>query len=106
MMSGPRSQREYTITWVSLRSGMASRGMVFMDHTPAAAANNMSMNTANLLRAENSIIRLIMSVSPASRGHRVFQLGFGIDQKCARRHHALTGFEPAQNLNSVADPIS
>jgi hypothetical protein len=27
MMSGLRSQREYTITWVSDRSGMASTGM-------------------------------------------------------------------------------
>src|SRR6516162_640383 len=106
MMSGLRSQREYTITCVSLRSGIASRGMVRMDQMPAATANPTRIRTRNLLRPENSMMRFSMSVSSvagmgaARRGaHGVLQLGFGIDQEGARRDHALSHSQAAENLN-------
>src|SRR4051812_19926606 len=62
MMSGLRSQRVYTITCVSLRSGMASSGMVRIDHNPARQATAVSVNTTRRLFAENSMILAIMPV--------------------------------------------
>src|SRR6516162_8632558 len=60
-MSGLRSQREYTITWVSPRSGIASTGMCSIDHTPHAHAIATSRKISALLRAEKPMSRSIMS---------------------------------------------
>ena len=59
MMSGLRSHREYTITCVSLKSGIASSGTFLIDHTPNAVANAVVRMTRNRLLAENSMMRLI-----------------------------------------------
>ena len=60
MMSGLRSQREYTITCVSDRSGIASSGTRRIDQTAIATASPVSASTRNLLRAENSMRRSTM----------------------------------------------
>src|ERR1700680_1020875 len=63
MMSGLRSQRDKIMTWVSLRSGMASRGRCIMDQAPQAQAAATSTKTRYLFLTENSIIRLIIRAS-------------------------------------------
>ncbi len=57
------------MTWVSLRSGVASRGSVTIAHHPAMQARAMVANTASLCSTEKSMIRLIiMAVSLAPAG--------------------------------------
>src|SRR5262245_5745106 len=107
MMSGLRSQREYTITCVSLRSGMASSGTVRIDQMPATTATVTRRNTTKRFFAENSIIALITAVSfvwclrrrlrrdrrrvcgLAQTCRRGFELTLRVDQEGPRRHHAL-----------------
>src|SRR5580765_548578 len=99
------------MTCVSLRSGIASSGIVFIDHTPAITATVTTRNTTKRFRAENSMMALITVVSfmrggrPARgrdggavlmlRGAHAtgggFQLTLGVDQESARRHHPLAG---------------
>ena len=67
MMSGLRSQREYTITWVSLRSGMASSGTCRMDHQPATQAARVSAKTRKRFFAQNSTIAPIMQAPGGGR---------------------------------------
>src|SRR5664280_2705358 len=67
MMSGLRSHLEYTITWVSERSGMASSLVFFMDCQPKRTAAPTSRNTRNFRFAENSIILLIIECSPSEQ---------------------------------------
>src|ERR1051326_525349 len=98
-MSGLRSHREYTITCVSLRSGIASSGMVRMDHQPAATAAATSVNTTSLLRPENSMIVLIMR-------ERSFELRFGIDQKRSGGDDALARTQAAQDLDPIVDAVA
>src|SRR5260370_16655027 len=52
-----------TITWLSLRSGMASIGACSIAHSPQAAIPIQSVTTRNRLRSEISISRSIMSAS-------------------------------------------
>src|ERR1700688_677890 len=52
-----------TITWLSLRSGMASIGACSIDHSPQAAMPIQRVTTRNRLRSETSISRSIMDVS-------------------------------------------
>src|ERR1700730_17675675 len=59
MMSGLRSQRERMMTWVSLRSGVASRGRCIMDQAPHTHAMPTTANTRNLLLTEKLMIRLL-----------------------------------------------
>src|SRR5512137_1669927 len=49
------------MTWVSERSGMASRGTFLSDHQPAAQAMATRANTKNLLFTEKSMMRLIIA---------------------------------------------
>src|ERR1700757_76982 len=66
------------MTWVSLRSGMASSGTRSMDHQPAMQAASTSAKTTTLFSTEKSIMRLITGASrPVRRrvqphGVRVF----------------------------------
>src|SRR5580693_3240068 len=83
------------MTWTSLRSGMASRGVLFNAHKPAATPKIVSMKTKKTLRALASMMRSsrkgLRSVAMAegvSIGLPRFQcalnLSLGIDQKiCA-----------------------
>src|ERR1700719_313310 len=52
-----------TITWLSLRSGMASIGACSIAHIPQAAMPIQSVTTRNRLRSETSISRSIMDAS-------------------------------------------
>src|SRR3954462_12111014 len=61
MMSGLRSQREYMMTCVSLRSGIASSGSAFNDHQPPTQASAAQASTRNLCCTEKSMMRLIMT---------------------------------------------
>src|ERR1700686_2347718 len=69
MMSGLRSQCESTMTWVSLRSGMASTGRWVMAHTPHAQAAPTKAKTRNLFRTEAPMIRLIIEAPRPARGN-------------------------------------
>src|SRR5438309_1123430 len=62
-MYGLRDQRDKMMTWVSLRSGVASSGRCVMDQAPQAQAAATSANTRYLFLTENSIIRLSMRAS-------------------------------------------
>src|SRR3977135_275111 len=61
MMSGLRSQRERMMTWVSLRSGVASRGNCIMDQAPHTHAMPTRANTRNLFLTEALMMRLIIA---------------------------------------------
>src|ERR1700704_3250801 len=61
MMSGLRSQRERMMTWVSLRSGVASRGKCIMDQTPHIHAMPTRAKTRNLFLTEALMMRLIIA---------------------------------------------
>src|SRR5580765_2603168 len=49
-----------TITWFSLKSGMASTGVFSTANTPATVSAHARISTKNRLRIENSMIRSIM----------------------------------------------
>src|SRR5579871_3181015 len=98
MMSGLRSQREYTITCVSLRSGMASSGMCRIDQTPAATPTATNRKIANLFRAENSMTRLIIALLLVLAGlgsvggrHRLLELALRIHEKISRCDDSFAG---------------
>src|SRR6266545_1830380 len=59
------------MTWVSLRSGIASSGTVFIDHTPATTATATIRNTTKRFFAENSMMALIMARRSRRRGLRL-----------------------------------
>src|SRR5215831_2807434 len=65
MMSGLRSQRERMITWVSLRSGVASSGRCIIAQVPQIQAAATKAKIRNLFRTENPIRRLVIR-SPRS----------------------------------------
>src|ERR1700724_3187663 len=60
-MSGLRSHRERMMTWVSLRSGVASSGRFIIDQAPQKQAMATSAKTRNLFLTEKSMIRLIIA---------------------------------------------
>src|ERR1700741_5134750 len=60
MMSGLRSHRERMMTWVSLRSGVASSGRCIIDHAPQMQAAATNAKTRNLFRTEKPMTRLII----------------------------------------------
>src|SRR6478672_6106037 len=118
-MSGLRSQREYTITCVSLRSGIASSGTVRIDQMPATTATATRRNTTNRLRAENSMIALITAVSFMRRlgggfrglrrtcrsphaGRRSFELTLRVNQERPRRYDALAGGQTSNHGHAIA----
>src|ERR1700675_532387 len=68
MMSGLRSHRDTMMTWVSLRSGVASTGRCTIDHAPQRQPAATKAKTNNLFRAENSMMRLIIDLAPAIGG--------------------------------------
>src|SRR5438105_3818283 len=113
-MSGLRSQREYTITCVSLRSGIASSGMCVIDHVPPATAAPTRRKIRNLLRAENSMMRLIMLMFPGTcgvsrvrrSGGRLLELALRIDQEVARSYDPLPRLKAAQNLHAITQPFA
>src|SRR6266852_8800272 len=53
-----------TITWLSLKSGIASIGAWSIAHRPQPAIPIQSITTRNLLRSESSIMRSIIVASP------------------------------------------
>ncbi len=48
------------MTWVSLRSGIASSGTCLSDQAPTTAAAATSSRTRNLFLSEKSMMRVIM----------------------------------------------
>src|SRR5215831_14893827 len=93
MMSGLRSQREKTITWVSERSGMASSGMCRTVQAAATSAAAVSNSTRPRLRALNSMMRSTMAASARGTGcgrfggeggERGAEARLGIDQEVRR----------------------
>src|ERR1700740_1370686 len=60
MMSGLRSQRDRMMTWVSLRSGVASSGRCIIDHVPQRHAAATNAKIKYLLRTEKVMRRLII----------------------------------------------
>src|SRR3990172_2706058 len=63
------------MTWVSLRSGMASSGTRLSDHQPAAQPTATSAKTTSLFLMEKSMTRSIIKASRAKRSQRVLVLG-------------------------------
>src|SRR5579884_398513 len=59
--SGLRSQREAMMTWVSPRSGIASRGIPRALHRPAATPIKVNKRTVAGLRADQPMTRLTMA---------------------------------------------
>src|ERR1035437_2617263 len=121
------------MTCVSLRSGIASSGTVFIDHTPATPAAETRRNTMKRFLAENSMMALIMAMNFRRRrlrlrhGHRRihrlrgrraaglwlahaarggFELALGINQECAGRYDALAGRQPVRDRQAVAEPAA
>src|SRR5215469_14408827 len=81
MMSGLRSQRERMMTWVSLRSGVASSGKCIIDHVPQMQAAATSAKIRNLFRTEKPIIRLIILMPRSGIGcglYSVIQIFGGV----------------------------
>src|SRR5215510_3426905 len=68
MMSGLRSQRERIITWVSLRSGVASSGRWNMAHVPQMQAAATKAKMRNLFRTENPMTRLVILAPRSGNG--------------------------------------
>src|SRR3990172_6940488 len=126
MMSGLRSQREYTMTCVSLRSGIASSGPPFIEYPPATTATATSTKTMNRFLAENSMMALITGVPFVLRrlgrrslgsGSRLrfrrphpfsrrLQLALRIDQERAGRHDALARCQAALDRHSIAEALA
>src|ERR1700732_392917 len=121
------------MTWVSLKSGIASSGTVFIDHTPATTATETTRNTIKRCLAENSMMASIMARDsqrrclPLRHGHRRihrlrgrrgagrgpwrahaarggFELALGIHEERAGRHDALACGQPARDGHPVAGP--
>src|SRR6266478_5271936 len=57
-----------TITWLSLKSGIASIGARSIAHRPQPAIPIQSITTRNLFRSESSIMRSIIVASPKTHG--------------------------------------
>src|SRR5512134_1390788 len=66
------------MTWVSLRSGMASSGTRRSDQAPPTAAAPISRRTRNLFRTEKSMTLSITGGPPRSRGLGVLRR-FGVE---------------------------
>src|SRR6266508_2196063 len=79
---------------------MASSGICCIDHQPARTAAATNRNTTNRLRAEKSMMRLIMLSSAADRR---LELTFRIDQKITRGNDALSGLQTAQHFSAVTE---
>src|SRR3989338_3307224 len=98
------------ITCVSERSGIASKGIFFSDHTAAAMAAKTKVRTINLLRAENSMIfstspsrgLLFSMLMPPFRSGHPFQRGLKtalrIDQKITAGNDNLSFLNAAFQL--------
>src|SRR3954467_1106989 len=99
MRSGLRSHCEYTMTWVSPRSGSASSATWRIDHHPAIAAVSAIATTATRCFADRSMMRLIMAVSAASRQP---DAALGIEEERARDHDALAGAQSAEDFDVIA----
>src|SRR5256885_16731155 len=95
-MSGLRSQVEYTITCVSLRSGSASTGTCSSENQPATAPASASSTTAIRCFAERSISLLIMAVHPA----------LGIEQERSGHDDPLARLESLQDFHTPAEASS
>src|ERR1035437_7867525 len=117
------------MTCVSLKSGRASRGTLYMDQMPTATAKPINKKTSALLADENSMMRPIILVrhprhfgmiglgllrsawcTPvlmarhAARGG--FELAFGIDQKRSGGHDALIHLQTPADFDAVSEAIS
>src|SRR3974377_1118432 len=75
------------MTWVSLRSGVASRGMVTLAHQPATQAPAMAANTASLCLTEKSMILSII----LSSGGRLRRRVRGLIRKIVLARGSLIG---------------
>src|SRR3989304_9923986 len=79
------------ITWVSLRSGMASRGVFNNAQYPQMTRNVTNRKMMNLLRALYSMILAIITIltcslrfAPHGQGCNALQLRCGVDQEIGR----------------------
>src|SRR5262245_17224208 len=99
------------MTWVSERSGMASRRMCRTHHTAPRSAAAVSSRTRTRFLALNSMIRstiVLVLVSRAARGcatrrrlerpQRGPETRLRVDQEVRGHHHILAGAEPGQHL--------
>src|SRR5260370_13438184 len=83
-----------TITWLSLRAGLASIGACSIAHSPQAAIPIQSVTTRNRLRSEISISRSIMSASQVRTWTILIAVhcGFlGGELEAAKRHRQRRG---------------
>src|SRR5215471_15011275 len=100
------------MTWVSLRSGIASSGTVRIDQMPATTATVTSRNTTKRLRAENSMMALITAMPLMRRLRRphpsrgCFELAFRIDEECPGRHDPLAGGQTPGNRHAIANTFA
>src|SRR5487761_2130872 len=114
------------MTCVSLKSGSASRGTLYIGQMPTATAKPINKKTSALLAAENSRMRpIILMPHPRHLGmiglrlsRRApqlvarhppgggFELAFGIDQERPRGHDALIHLQAAADFNAVSKTIS
>src|SRR5215469_11123294 len=77
---------------------MASSETCFIDHQPASAAAPTRVKTRNRFRAENSMIRLIMT----QRGTAEFHPAFGIEEEVPLHHNSFSGLETPGDLDLVS----
>src|SRR5215831_14922502 len=112
------------MTWVSLRSGIASSGTVRIDQMPATTATVTSRNTTKRFRAENSMMASITAVTlmrharrrvrgllmrvlgSAHPGRRRLELAFRVDEECPRRHYALAGGKTSNSRHAISEAFA
>src|SRR4051812_14957385 len=109
------------MTWMSLRSGIASSGTVVIDHQPATTATVTRMKTIKRFFAENSMMALITAVScmwigrgaavllvlwRAHSACRRLQLALGVDEERAARDDTLAGRQPFCDRDAIAKPLA
>src|SRR5262245_12078023 len=89
------------MTWVSDRSGIASRGTRSRHQMAPATATAVRTRTTNRLRADSSMIRSIMSVLAGAVGGRSRGLGGGRLRGALRRpaRRRERGFQPRLGIH-------
>src|SRR5258707_207597 len=100
MMSGLRPIHSVeTITWVSERSGIASRGVFRKARMPRAAVTRTTDTVRTRFRAHHAIQRSIIDPLPFLR--RRLEAALRSDQKIPGRHDALARLEARDHLDIV-----
>src|ERR1019366_6141074 len=108
MMLGLRSSQSVeTITCTSERSGIASRGVLKIAHSPPPITARANNRTKNALRALHSMRRAIMIASPRSTSRHAagagFQSALRVDQEIGRSHHLVPRVQPVDHLKAIPE---